>query len=293
MSRTYSSLGGARTFGTLLALLLVAGTSGASLAGTDPGELTRPTVVNGVLLPAGTVITDTRKGRFSYSLSTSARINGWLLPPNTQVIHTLSGHVQYVLGAPAELAHIPFSDQSPVTFLNGKLDGRMDLSRDAVVGGFPCSDHYDVYFKAGRVIQCQLLRRTLIRGVPCAADDFGDDGTYLDCTLASAYRRFGYTWPARTRIEIVTNGTSHMTTGPRPPDLRFLGRPLPPGSDVGFDGATITLDLKGRVVYAGCHVTHVYAPPAGHGSMSASESSQQCLGLALPPNALSRAQPGR
>jgi hypothetical protein len=163
-----------------------------------------------------------------------------------------------------------------------------------VVGGFGCSTGYDIYFTAGRVVECQLFRAMTIHGIPCAAADFGADGTYTECTLSAAYSRFGYTWPAQSRVVFSADGSGTITTATNPPDLTLFGRPLPSGSEVDFDarGNVKRLTHGNGVEYQGCQISDLDVS-GGTLNPLTSERSDRCVELSVPAGAMSAPHAGR
>jgi hypothetical protein len=274
---------------TLVTAVLFAGLRALASAQQTPGTLTRDTVIQGTLLPAGTIVTKRDPGHLSFSLQKPFRISGWLLPADTAVIHTQPDIVQYVLGSPTTLAKVPF--ESVVTFQYGKLEGKMTLARDAVITGIPCGADAEVYFNAGAVQECDLTRSQTIDGIPCAAGDFSEADATTQCTLAKPYSHLGYTWAAQSVVVFASKGESSVTIGPKPPDLLLFGRPLPPDTDVTFNAATLwRIAMKSAVLYHGCHVLDIDFEPGGPGNPTTSENSPDCNLLTIPANSLSRAR---
>jgi hypothetical protein len=168
------------------------------------------TVVAGIRLPAGTLVThptaQARNEIASLDLEQEASVYG--IP--------LTGHVDFNRGQP---------------------DGFVTLARDASIGGVPCSSDAQVQLKNGKVDTCTLSRASVVRGIPCRGEiSLSDDGTR--CVLSSDYGRFGVTWRAGTQASIDANDGSFDVMS-RPPNLHVLGSPLPPRAIVAFSGGRL------------------------------------------------------
>ncbi len=172
--------------------------------------LRAPTVIAGIRLPAGTLVThptaDARNEISSLDLQEEATIYG----------APLTGHVDFTSGRP---------------------DGFVTLARDGSIGGIPCSANANVQLKDGNVDTCTLSRVSVVRGIPCRGDlSLSDHG--IQCVLSSEYRRFGVTWRAGTQASIEGNGGSFDVMA-QPPNLHVFGSPLPYRAIVQFEGGRL------------------------------------------------------
>jgi hypothetical protein len=168
--------------------------------------LTNATVIAGIRLPAGTLVThptaEARNAIASLDLQDEASIYG----------APMTGHVD---------------------FSNGRPDGFVTLARDAAIGGIPCSADAQVRLTEGKVDTCTLSHASSVRGIPCRGDlSLSDDG--VQCRLSSEYQRFGVTWRAGTQVSIQGNGGSFDVMA-QPPNLYVLASLLPYRAIVEFD----------------------------------------------------------
>jgi hypothetical protein len=185
--------------------------------------LTHTSVVSGIRLPAGTVVThasDDPKELAGVDLPTATRIHG--VP--------LVGHAG---------------------FAYGDLDGSVTLAHDARIGEAFCSSNGTTRFSSGKLVECRLARTSRIRGVPCTGTIDFENG--IVCTLAGTYQRYSYTWRPGTKITDYGD-LVWFRIGALAPSLRVFSAPLPPDSEVQFNhGAVASVDLRTNVArFRGC-----------------------------------------
>jgi hypothetical protein len=185
--------------------------------------LASDTVVNGMRLPAGTVlVTDDHLKLSSLELS-----------------------------KPAVLFGVPLA--GTVGLHGGKLQGSQTLQHDAIIDGLPCSSD-SVSFDEGRLTDCRLTHPTTINGVPCEGYVNIHAG-FLGCVLAASYDRYGVTWYAGTDVR---GGDDYLTftIGARSPSLRVYGSALPQGTIVVYrNGRIDSVTLHSPLRYRGCTIT--------------------------------------
>jgi hypothetical protein len=175
--------------------------------------LTHASVVSGIPLPAGTIVThasDDPKELAAVDLPAATEIHG--IP--------LVGHAG---------------------FAYGDVDGSVTLARDAQIGQAFCSTNGTTRFSSGKLVECRLARASRIRGVPCTGTVDFENG--IVCMLAGTYQRYGYAWRPGTKITDYGD-LVWFRVGALPPTLRVFSAPLPPDSEVQFNhGGVASVDL--------------------------------------------------
>jgi hypothetical protein len=176
--------------------------------------LMRGTVVSGIRLPAGTVVT--------HGSGDSNELAAVDLPSATEIHGVpLVGH--------AGLAY-------------GSLDGAVTLAGNARIGEAFCSAQGTTRFAGGKLAECRLAAPSRIHGVPCTGTLDLENGVV--CTLGTAYPRYGYTWRAGTKITDYGD-LVWFRTGALAPSLRIFAAPLASDSEVQFNrGAIASIDLR-------------------------------------------------
>ena len=187
-------------------------------------KLAQSTVVGGMRLPAGTVVTREPNGGPN-------DVEALDLPEATVIQGVpVVGHVRFGIGA---------------------LDGDLTLARDAVIGGVPCSAGAPVRFGSGSLAECRLARAALVHGIPCTGDVRLEQGVM--CALSHDYIRYGSAWRAETKITDFGD-LVWFHIGSLPPSMRVFGTQLPAESEVQFNhGYLASVDLRSNPVqYRGC-----------------------------------------
>lgn len=181
-------------------------------------------VIDGMHLPAGTIVTRSGPEVFSYVAA-------------IDVPHAVT------IGGVPVVQHAGVSD--------GKVDGDVTLARDVRVGAAWCSSKEPARFASGALIACTLARPSRIRGIPCTGTIDLQNGVV--CTLSGEYRRYGILW--RTATTVTDYGDLvWFKIGPAAPNLFVFGLPLNPDSDVQFQNARMaSVDLRSKPVpFRGC-----------------------------------------
>lgn len=176
--------------------------------------LAHASVVGGIHLPAGTVVT--------HGSNDPQELVAVDLPEAT-IIHgiPLAGHV---------------------AFSFGDLDGSETLAHDAQIGEAFCSAKGATRFSSGKLVECTLARPSRIRGVPCTGTIDFENG--IVCVLAATYQRYGYAWRPGTKITDYGD-LVWFRIGALAPTMRVFSAPLPPDSEVQFNHGTVaSVDLR-------------------------------------------------
>jgi hypothetical protein len=220
-----------------------------------------PTVVDGMHLPAGTVITRSSPDRF-----------GVVVAVDVPSAVTVRG--------------IPVVQHAGVD--EGKLDGEVTLARDVRIGEAWCSSRQPARFGSGALIECTLARTSRIRGIPCTGTIDLQNGVV--CMLASAYHRYGIVWRAQTKITDFGD-LVWFHVGGTAPDLLLFGLPLPVDAEVQFqNGRMASIDVRSKPAsFRGCKFelilvrrTSLFGQTTGVCSLPAVPPD----GVALPPGSI-------
>jgi len=187
------------------------------------------------------------------TLHSAATIDGMHLPAGTIVTRSGSEIFSYV--AAIDVPHavtiggVPVVQHAGVN--DGKLDGDVTLARDVRIGEAWCSSKEPARFTSGALIACTLARPSRIRGIPCAGTIDLQNGVV--CTLGSEYRRYGIVWRAATTVTDYGD-LVWFKIGPAAPNLFVFGLPLNPDSDVQFQKARLaSVDLRSKPLsFRGC-----------------------------------------
>jgi hypothetical protein len=208
-------------------------------------------IVDGMHLPAGTIVTRSGLEIFSYVAAIDV--------PHAVTIH----------GIPV-VAHAGISD--------GKLDGDVTLARDLRIGEAWCSSKQPARFNSGSLIACTLARPSRIRGIPCAGTIDLQNGVV--CTLSRDYRRYGIVWRQGTKITDYGDMV-WFRIGAAAPSLFVFGMPLERDSEVLFAKARIaSVDLRSRpVTFRGCRFDLILA----HGTALLGQTTGVCALPTVPP----------
>jgi hypothetical protein len=216
----------ASSFATILMLVSQAQDAAAYRADLRARQTTlhSAAIVDGMHLPAGTIVTRSGPEVFSYVAA-------------IDVPHAVT------IGGVSVVQHAGVSD--------GKLDGEVSLARDIRIGDASCSSKQPARFASGALIACTLAQPSRIRGIPCAGSIDLQNGVV--CTLASDYRRYGIVWRAATTVTDYGD-LVWFKIGPAAPTLFVFGLPLNPDSDVQFQSAKIaSVDLRSKpLAFRGC-----------------------------------------
>jgi hypothetical protein len=193
--------------------------------------LTEPTRIDGISLPAKTIVTR-RHEQGPEDIQT-------LDLPEPADVH----------GIPL-VGHVEFDDA-------GQIHGSVTLARNASIGGVPCSAKADAMLLNGRLSSCMLAQPHAVHGIPCSG--VLDITVGVACTLAAHYERFGVIWPPQTLIsDSPLEGKTWFTTGPTAPSLRVLGTTLPEKSGVEYDhGQLSSINFGTSLVHFGANAINV------------------------------------
>lgn len=186
--------------------------------------LHRATIIDGMQLPARTVVTRSSPGSLGYIVAIDV--------PRAVAIR----------GTPV-VGHAGISD--------GKLDGEVTLARDVRIGEAWCSSKQPARFDSGALIACTLAQASRMRGIPCAGAINLQNGVV--CTLANDYRRYRIVWREGTKVTDYGD-LVWFRVGPAAPNLLVFGLPLDPDSEVQFqNGLMASVDLRSKPVsFRGC-----------------------------------------
>jgi hypothetical protein len=181
-------------------------------------------IIDGMHLPAGTIVTRSGPEVFSYVAA-------------VDVPHAVT------IGGVPVVRHADVSD--------GKLDGEVTLAHDVRIGEAWCSSKESARFASGALIACTLARPSRIRGIPCTGTIDLQNGVV--CALSSEYRRYGILWRAATTVTDYGD-LVWFKVGPASPNLFVFGLPLNRDSDVQFQKTRMaSVDLRSKPLpFRGC-----------------------------------------
>lgn len=226
------------------------------------------------------------------TLARDSVISGLRLPRGTVITHTIFGSIEALdLPSPATIDNVPLIGH--VDLIGTMLQGQETLARDVVIGGIPCSASHPATFTEGKLASCVLAAPARVKGVPCAGEVDVDQG--IVCTLASDYARFGYVWRAGTKLTDFQSPV-WFRIGALAPSLRVVGAALGPDTEVEFEhGAVSGITLGSHPVpFRDCSIDLVIIDkastvgrPVGACSLPSMHGSAY---VALPSNALSPRQ---
>jgi len=213
--------------------------------------LNRPAIVDGMHLPAGTVVT---RGSTEFTTDVAA----------VDLPHAVA------------IGGIPVVGHAGVS--NGKLDGEVTLAHDVRIGEASCSSTQPARFDSGALIACVLAKPSRIRGIPCAGAIDLQNGVV--CTLAGDYRRYRIVWRNGTKITDYGD-LVWFHIGLAAPSLLVFGAPLAADSEVQFrNGRMASVDLRSKPVsFHGCSFGLILA----RGSSLLGDTSGTCALPTVPP----------
>jgi hypothetical protein len=186
------------------------------------------------------------------TLSRTMTLDGMRLPAGTVVTRSDTGDVAAVdLSAAVEIRHIPVVGHAGIS--SGALDGEVKLARDVRIGGAECASSASARFAVGKLAECLLAVPSTIDGIPCTGQVSLEPGVV--CELSGNYRRFGYLWRRQTKITDYGD-LVWFRIGSQPPSLLAFGARLPADSEVQFaHGAMASVDLRGSPArFRGCAI---------------------------------------
>lgn len=207
------------------------------------------------------VLADQAKNRADYeselrsrqkTLARSAVIDGIALPARTVLTHDQTDPNALAavdLPAPTRIGGVLVTGHAGLS--DRRLDGTVTLAANAHIGEAFCAAETPARFASGKLVECRLAKPSRIRGIPCIGDINLEVGVV--CTLAGHYVRYGYTWRAGTRLTDFTD-LVWFRIGGQPPTLRVFGAPLAPESEVQFNHGTLaSVDLRSNAAhFRGC-----------------------------------------
>ena len=190
-----------------------------------------------------------------HTLTNDSVVNGMRLPAGTVVVTDDSFRISSLeLSKPTALFGVPLKDM--VSLRDAKLDGSQTLQRDATVDGLPCSADDGVSFDGGHLTNCRLVHPTTVRGVPCQGY-VAIHVNFLGCELATPYHRYNVTWYQGTDVR-GNDADLTFTIGSRTSSLRVYGSALSKGTMVVYhDGTIAMVSFITPFHYRGCAITHI------------------------------------
>ncbi len=222
------------------------------------------------------------------TISRATTLEGMRLPAGTVVTRSDTGDVAAVdLPAATAIGRIPVVGHAGIS--GGALDGEVKLARDVRIGDAACSSGASARFEAGKLTECLLAAPSTVRGVPCTGRVTLEPG--IVCDLSGDYRRFGYLWRAQTKITDYGD-LVWFRIGAHPPSLLVFGSPLAADTEVQFaHGTMASVDLRNTPArFRGCSIDlvlvqdrKVLGRTAGACSLPQAPNSMY---VALPPAAL-------
>lgn len=186
------------------------------------------------------------------TLSSATTLDGMRLPAGTVVTRSDGGDVAAVdLPSATDIRHVPVVGHAGIS--GGALDGEVKLARDVRIGSATCSASASARFEAGKLTECMLSAPSTIRGIPCTGRVSLEPGVV--CDLSGDYRRFGYVWRAQTKVTDYGD-LVWFRIGARAPSLLVFGSPLPADTEVQFQhGAMASVDLRSSPArFRGCTI---------------------------------------
>ncbi len=189
------------------------------------------------------------------TLASDTTIDGMQLPAGTVVVTGERDRIASLeLPGPAVLFGVPLA--GTVELRDGKLEGSQTLARDATIDGLPCAAVDGASFEGGRLTDCRLARPATIRGVPCRGY-VTVHADFLGCELARSYRRYGTAWHAGTDVRGGGNEAT-FTIGSHGPGPLLYGSHLPAGTMVVYRNAEVALiSFAGPFRYRGCTLAQI------------------------------------
>lgn len=186
--------------------------------------LPKATIVDGLRLPAGTVVT---RGSTEFTNDVAA----------IDVPHAVA------------IGGVPIVGHAGIA--GAKLDGEVTLAHDARIGQASCSAKEPARFDAGALTACTLAQPSRIHGIPCAGSIDLQNGVV--CTLSGDYRRYGVLWRAQTQITDYGD-LVWFRIGGIAPSLRLFETPLSTDVEVQFqNGRIASIDVRNKPVsFRGC-----------------------------------------